>query len=812
MNSWRLVYDGFVPETERLREALCTLGNGYFATRGTAPERSADAVHYPGTYLACGYNRLSTDIAGRRVENEDLVNLPNWLPVSFRVGDEDWFDVRHVDLLEYRQELDLRQGVLQRTIRFEDSQHRRTKVVSRRLVSMANPHLAALEMVWQPENWSGRLELRSALDGRVTNAGVERYRQLNSQHLIPIEATSLADDATLFLKVQTVQSEWRIAQAARTRLFAGDQRLAVAAKLDEEPGYIAQRFLTEVVAGKELRLEKVVALYSSRDHAISECGLSASNAVAQAGTFESLRQPHAAAWGRLWDRFDIELEPAPGTGANHSTALILHLHIFHLLQTSSPHTIDLDVGVPSRGWHGEAYRGHIFWDEMFVFPLLNLRIPDITRSLMMYRYRRLGAARQAAREAGHQGAMYPWQSGSDGREETQVVHLNPKSGRWLPDHSRHQRHVNIAIVFNIWQYYQVTGDLEFLCFHGAEMILEIARFWASLATWNTDSERYEIHGVMGPDEYHDAYPGSEQPGLRNNSYTNLGVVWVLCRALDLIERLPDEHVRRVRGKLELLDSEIERWTDISRKMRLVFHPDGILSQFEGYAALEEFDWNTYRKRHGEVLRLDRILEAEGDSPNHYKVSKQADVLMLFYLFSAEELERLFQRLGYSFDPELIPRTVEYYLERTSHGSTLSHVVHSWVLARSDRSRSWQLFTQALESDVADVQGGTTPEGIHLGAMAGTVDLVQRGYTGIETRDDVLWLNPQLPRELKRLRLKIRYHQASIQLDINHHELHIHVVHCPCPPIRIGYAGRVMEVREQDTLVLTLVTESKQPEA
>jgi alpha,alpha-trehalase len=479
------------------------------------------------------------------------------------------------------------------------------------------------------------------------------------------------------------------------------------------------------------------------------------------------------------------------------------LHIFHLLQTSSPHTIDLDVGVPSRGWHGEAYRGHIFWDEMFVFPLLNLRIPDITRSLMMYRYRRLGAARQAAREAGHQGAMYPWQSGSDGREETQVVHLNPKSGRWLPDHSRHQRHVNIAIVFNIWQYYQVTGDLEFLCFHGAEMILEIARFWASLASWNTNSERYEIHGVMGPDEYHDAYPDSDQPGLRNNSYTNLSVVWVLCRALDLIERLPHEHVHRVRGKLELSDSEIERWTDISRKMRLVFHPDGILSQFEGYEVLEELDWGTYRKRHGEVLRLDRILEAEEDSPNHYKVSKQADVLMLFYLFSAEELDRLFKRLGYSFDPDVIPRTVEYYLDRTSHGSTLSQVVHSWVLARSDRSRSWQLFTQALESDVADVQGGTTPEGIHLGAMAGTVDLIHRCYLGLDARQDVLWLNPQLPRELSRLRIRIRYRQASLCLDATHEVLKVHVPHCPIEPVRIGFGDRVINLRESESLDLKM---------
>ena len=177
--------------------------------------------------------------------------------------------------------------------------------------------------------------------------------------------------------------------------------------------------------------------------------------------------------------------------------------------------------------------------------------------------------------------------------------------------------------------------------------------------------------------------------------------------------------------------EIEHWEDVSRKMRLVFHGDGILSQFEGYDQLQEFDWESYRARYGKVMRLDRILEAEGDTPNRYKCAKQADVLMLFYLFSAEELGEIFERLGYPFKYETIPRNIEYYIARTSHGSTLSQVVHSWVLSRSDREGSWQLFNQALLSDINDIQGGTTPEGIHLGAMAGTVDMLQRGYAGIE---------------------------------------------------------------------------------
>ncbi|TDO47954.1 glycosyl hydrolase family 65 [Kribbella sp. VKM Ac-2527] len=145
-----------------------------------------------------------------------------------------------------------------------------------------------------------------------------------------------------------------------------------------------------------------------------------------------------------------------------------------------------------------------------------------------------------------------------------------------------------------------------------------------------------------------------------------------------------------------------------------FHADGIISQFEGYSKLEDLDWDGDQRRYGDIHRLDRILEAEGDTPNRYMISKQADTLMLFYLLSAEELTVLFERLGYSFDPaDQIPRTIEYYLSRTAHGSTLSRLVHSWVLARLDRRRSWEFFLDALHSDVEDVQGGTTAEGYTL---------------------------------------------------------------------------------------------------
>ncbi|MDJ0498279.1 MAG: glycoside hydrolase family 65 protein, partial [Acidimicrobiia bacterium] len=727
MNRWILSYEGFNPEEESLREALCTLGNGYFATRGAAPESAAGDVHYPATYVAGLYNRLITEIAGRDIVNEDLVNCPNWLHLRFRISGGEWFSLADHRVEDYRQELDIRHGVLTRLFRFIDDEGRHTRVAQRRFVHMGNPHAAGLQTTFLAENWSGSIEVESGIDGRVINSGVARYRKLSSQHLAPLEQ-SFIDEESMYLQAETVQSRVRVAMAARTTVRLDGTAVECDVGQIEEPGFVAQSFEFAVAEGVAITVDKVATLYTSRDHAVSEAGVEARTWIGRLGTFDELLQSHTLAWDLLWRRFHL------ATGADDYEAMVLNLHSFHLMQTVSKHTIDLDVGVPARGWHGEAYRGHIFWDELFIFPYINLHLPDLTRALLLYRYRRLPEARWAAKVEGLKGALYPWQSGSSGKEESQSMHLNPQSGRWLPDNSWLQRHSNIAVAYNVWQYYQTTADVDFLAYYGAEMMVAIARLIASLASYNKVLDRYEILRVMGPDEYHDGYPDTEEPGLNNNAYTNVMAAWVLRRAREALDIIPRFRRNELTEKLHIDREELAQWNDISHKLRIAFHDDGIISQFEGYGDLDEFDWEGYAARYGDIQRLDRILEAEGDSPNRYKLSKQADVLMLFYLLSADELISIFEQLGYELDREAIQRNIDYYDKRTSHGSTLSRIVNAWVLARSDRKRSWEFFEGALLSDVTDIQGGTTPEGIHLGAMAGTVDLVQRGFTGLETRE------------------------------------------------------------------------------
>lgn len=773
---WRLTFDDPTPAEEGVVESLCTLANGYLGTRGAPPWARDDGTSYPGTYLAGVFNRLVSQVADQSVELESLVNAPNWLPVTFRAVDGGWVGEKGVTVAAHRVRLDLRAGLLVRRCVVTDSAGRQTAVVERRLVSMADPHLAALELSCVPLNWSGDLEFRVALDAGVVDDETLEDRLLANRHLSLVDQ---GEDDGLWLRVQTVQSQVTAALAARLAISGavGEPRWTSCGA----SGSPAVRHSLPVLAGARITLEKVVSIFTSRDRAISEPGEAARQAAGQAPGFDGLLGDHRAAWERLWRVSAITVRDERGSGT------VLDLHLFHLLQVASPHVVELDAGMGSRGLHGEGYRGHVFWDTMFAFPVLDLRFPEISEALVAYRRRRLPAARRAAALAGHRGAMFPWQSGSDGRDETPSVLFNPRSGRWVPDRSRYERHVGLAIAFESWHHWQVTGDLDFLSGPCAELVYEVARFFASLATWDPSSGRYRIAGVVGPDEFHDGYPWSEDPGVTDNAYTNVMAAWLLWRAGELAELLTGARQSRTAERLGVDAAEIAQWDAISKGLHVPFH-DGVISQFDGYERLEPIDLDAYRARYGNIGRLDLILEAEGDAVRRYQVAKQADVLMLLYLFSAEELRTVLGRMGYALTPQTIRATVEYYAARVTHGSTLSKIVHAWVLARADRRASWRYFQDALDADLVDSQGGTTREGVHLGAMAGTADILQRCYTGLEVRGEALWLHPLLPVELAGLGFGVSFRGHDLTLVVDHRRLRVEAGEGRANPVTLMVSG------------------------
>jgi beta-phosphoglucomutase family hydrolase len=802
-DSWRLVYHGFEPEWERLRESLTTVGNGYFGTRGCLETNRADeVVHYPGTYIAGVYNTLPSVVYRKTITNNDLVNCPNWLLVELAVGNGKFRSPLEFELIDYQHSLDMRKALTSRRLSFKDKKGRITEIKSERLASMADQHIGGIRLTVRPVNWSGEIKLRSCLDGTVINYGVPRYRELNSKHLIPISVSEAK--GTINIEVQTVTSKVKIYMQARHVLLCGGKPVQGQRQVERDVGLIAEQFTFTAREGEEYTLEKIVSLYTSKDRDVADPQGSSQASLVHKPEFSALKDAHEQAWRNLWDRADIHV-----TG-DRFTQTALRLHIYHLLCTAGPHNRFIDAGMPARGLHGEAYRGHIFWDELFIYPFYNLHFPQITRALLLYRYRRLQGAREYAHDHGFSGAMYPWQTADNGHEETQVIHFNPVSGKWDPDLSSRQRHVSIAVAYSVWEYFYCTGDLEFINEYGAEILVLTTRFWASIAEYDEADGRYHIRGVMGPDEFHEKYAeaDAEHGGLNDNAYTNILVGWLMHKTIETLEYLPKKDMRILAEKTRFKPEEMKLWKDIVSKMKVVISKQGVISQFDGYMDLKELDWEAYRNKYGDIGRLDRILKAEGDSPDRYKLAKQADVLMTYYLLSPGQVKNILELMGYKVgdELELMRRNYEYYAQRTTHGSTLSYIVHAGVLKylKVHRQDMWRWFHTALKSDIEDIQGGTTQEGIHTGVMGGTLDLVFKAFAGISLFKDGILFEPQLPSHWRRLSFKLIHRRNWFHISITPDDLTVKkLTESKKQPVDIIVGKQRYTLKEKETRTIRL---------
>lgn len=800
--NWIVSYNKYDPKTELKRESLCALGNGYFCTRGAASDSSADDHHYPGTYIAGAYNSAKLGPNAEEFEREELVNMPNWTALTFSINDGEWFSVDKVKIKSFAQNLNLQQGILYRNVVFEDSKGNETSIKERRFVHMHYCHLGGHELEVTARNWSGKLTIKSELDGSITNGGDTIDPNFkNTKHLSTLECA--ADGEDMFLRTRTSSSQLMVAMATKTSIEAKNT-VTINSKCLEEKA--VSEFSLEMAEGDRVTVQKVCAVYTSKDEGIFEPGSAAKEAANDAPPFTDLIESQIDTWRSLWQQFDLFLE-ASEENSKLIPSLLLHLNSFHCLQTASVHTVDLDTGIPARGWTGEGYQGHIFWDDLFVFPFINLRMPDISSALLKYRYRRLHEARKIAAKYKARGACFPWQSASDGKERTPNYWWMKERHEWIKDYTHLELHVNGAIAYNIWQYYQVTLDDQFMYSFGSEMLMEIARFFATYARFNEEKQRYEIKRVIGPDEFHNSYPKADEPGINNNAYTNILASWTISRALELLDTMPADHSKQIRVRLKIEDDELKLWRDVARNLYLPIMSNGLLAQFEDYEDLEEFPKHSHDDGFHDVL--EKQLKKHAGYLNDYKLSKQADVLMLGFLFSPAEIEKLVENMGYSKNCVNLGDLVDYYIPRTADQSTLSRVAHSWVLSRLQRIKTddhskeceelhrkaeHEVFYEALGSDYYDVAArGTAKSGVHMGAMAGTVDIVQRCYTGLETRDDVLWLDPKLPDELVRLSFTIHYRGQSLGLDIFQDKMKVRARHSSARSIKIGFKEEVYEL-------------------
>ncbi len=356
--SWTLVYHDFRQgKDEYAAEALLTTGNGFVGLRGTTPEMRITDDTYPATYLAGLYNTAVSTVEGQDIKNEDFVNAPNLQYIAIAV-DGEVLSFSEDTVKFFKRTLDMRTGLFEATGVFESASGKQVEIVSRRVVSMANMHEYSLSYQVTPLNFSGTITFLTEADGSVFNYNVARYRSLTKEHLTVLETA--AEQSKSRLVAKTMDSDITIIQEAQ--LFSSELDLsALQTELTEEK--VIQSVAVEAVAGQSYTLEKSTAIHVYNKE---EQQLHYSFEHFEIADFSEIYEASAQVWAGYWQEAAMSVE------GDMMSEKMLHLHTYHMLVSGSPTANpSLDVSITARGLHGEAYRGHIFWDELFILPFLH---------------------------------------------------------------------------------------------------------------------------------------------------------------------------------------------------------------------------------------------------------------------------------------------------------------------------------------------------------------------------------------------------------------------------------------------------------
>ncbi|MBI2264915.1 MAG: glycoside hydrolase family 65 protein [Armatimonadetes bacterium] len=701
-------------------ESLFTLANGYMGTRG-APEEGGRGT-LSGTYLAGVFDEVPGHVP-------ELPVIPEWTRVRLFV-DGAPFSLHSGTVLESRLTLDMKKGTFERRVTWQDSKGAVTMIRTVRMLSMDDRHLAALIYEVTPLNHEAPMRLESFLDASLSDNG--------PTHL-EVGKADTSPGGELRLLTRTLYSKIEIAQAACHKMNSGGARFTTRILSPSPCG--ASCHATEWTPKRNVpfRLEKRVATTTSRDIPREDPWFDALNVLGKhnSESFENLVSAHSRIWSELWRRSDVEIQGDP------ESQRAIRFCIFHLLQCASP--VDPRASIAAKGLSGPGYKGHVFWDtETFMLPFFIWTQPETARTLLTYRYLTLKGARKKAEENGYKGAWFAWESTDTGEETTPRWIRHPDSGKeiriWCGDR---EQHISADVALAYWQYWQATGDLEFLASRGAEIIIETARFWASRAVPDSDGH-FGIHQVIGPDEYHE--------NIDNNVFTNSMAQWNIRKAIEvgrlIRSRRPDQWPGLF-SRLSLTKEESACWENVAGHMKIGQDPaTGLLIQFDGFLNLESVDLAQYEPR---TRPMDVILGHE--AIQRVQVLKQPDVLMLAAL------------LGRSWHPPFLRTQWDFYEPRTAHGSSLSRGIHSLVASDlGETEKAYSYFVQSVNLDLADRMGNSS-HGLHMAAMGGSWQALVFGFGGVKMTEEGLEVAPRLPRNWESLAFTLFLHNVPLRISI-----------------------------------------------
>ncbi|GAA0469805.1 glycoside hydrolase family 65 protein [Alkalibacillus silvisoli] len=735
---WVVAEADFSPNHLKKFEAIMALGNGYMGLRSATEESYFGEKR--NLFVNGTFNQADP------TEVTELPNLADVTQIDFYV-DGERFHLEVGEANDYVRTLNLKTAELVRSFTWTSPQGKSFKFDCRRFVSLDERHLIGMKVDVEALNEAAFIEIESTINGQTTNTGAQHF--LNGIPRIygddQLEYTQTTRQSNVDV---VVVSQHHLSKEAAVDKLMERRKVGVSYQFDIEPG-------------ETVTLEKLNVIYTSRDREFLPGGANQETIKQKAHqtlqqvsqqSYDQLLASHSQAWTeQIWGRYNFEIN-----SEDHFDQLAVRFSIYHMMIMTPDH--DSRMGIGAKGLSGEGYKGHSFWDtEIFVLPFFIYSNPKVARSLLTYRYYGLESARAKAKENGYEGAMYPWEMAfPDDGEVTPLygdidIVTGERSKIWT---GLIEQHITADIAFSVNQYYEVTHDEQFLNDYGYEMVFESANFWASRYEWNEAKNRYEIHNVIGPDEY--------KEHVNNNAHTNYLSYFNLKLAIKYYEYL-SEQSENVFDQLDQTFNLKANYEDWKEKAEHIFLPapreeDEVIPQDDTYLSLKEIDLDKYKKQ-----TQPRTIYKDYNQPqiNKLQVTKQADVLVLLYL-----LEQTFLKADLGFNDLLKRANFDYYEPRTLHDSSLSLSTHAIVASDFEMmDMAYHMFRRASEIDLG-TNMKSSKEGIHAASIAGIWSIAVFGFAGVRLTPGGLSINPTLPKQWNSMTFNIDWQGEQLRFEID----------------------------------------------
>jgi alpha,alpha-trehalose phosphorylase len=735
IEAWNVTETSFHLKDNYRNETTFALSNGYIGTRGTFEEGYDfnESEGLEGNFINGFYE--SEDIRygewnfGFPTKSQSLLNLPNLKTTHIYAGDE-IFDMRTGKIENYRRTLHMKDGYVSRSLVWTSPKDVKLHVETIRYINFAHKNIMVNRVCVTPLDADVTLKFESIL-----NADVENHTRTTNplvdygpfgKHLIPIKIS--ANEKTLFYQGKTKNSNLNMACASLHTLFGCDEN-AAEWKYDTSECFASFSIEGSVRKGQTITLDKYIAYTSSLDLGSEDMEVFLTQTLIDAHNtgFDKLFSEQKNYVHRFWRSADIEIS------GDDAVQQGLRFNMFHTMQAAGR---DGQTGMGAKGLSGEGYEGHYFWDtEIYVMPMFTHVFPELSRSLLDWRYKTLPEARERAKDLGHNsGSLFPWRT-INGKEASTYFPLGTA-----------QYHINADIAYAFSQYVRSSGDYEYLCEKAAEVLCETSRVWADVGSFSEcRGGKYVICAVTGPDEYNAI--------VDNNFYTNLMARENLHDALWALAWMKEHNpaaLQKLKDKINLQDDEITVWKNIADNMYFPYDEKlGVYLQDDGFMMRKVWD-------DSKIPEEKRHLLYENYHPLfiwRQRMAKQADAVLGLYLHSN------------LFTNEELRRNYDFYQTVTLHHSSLSTCIFGIVACQIGyKEEAYKYFNESARMDLDDVHNNFYA-GIHAANMAGTWQAVVNGFAGLRTNSGKLQISPFLPKGWQDYTFNFLWQNNLLQVNV-----------------------------------------------